>query len=568
MSNFNNLLEVLEHRREGNNGIFFIDEKKDKFVSYGELYDKALYTLKKLQENGLKKGSELIIQIEDNEEYLILFWASLLGGIIPVPIAPINNNENKEKLIKVIRIMNRPTLLANTKALNSLEKYLLENGIISLSDFIKNNTLTSEEILNSEEGYGIIEEISEEDTAFIQFTSGTTGDSKGVVLTHSNLLSNTKAIITGTKGSSEDSSLSWMPLYHDMGFIGFHLTPLMANTNQYLIQTSLFIRRPLLWLRKASEYKIKILACPNFGYKYFLGFYKPQSAEEWDLSNIRVIFNGAEYISSDICDLFIKEMSRYGLWGKVMFPVYGMAEASLAVAFPPVGEGIKKIYLNRRFLSIGDGIEEVDKADENGIAFVDEGFPIEDCEVKICNLNNEELQENKIGIIHIKGINVTKKYYNNEEETNAFIGESGWLNTQDIGVIREGRLIFIGRYKDVITINGNTYYPHDLETAAEELQEIELGRIAVCGIRNSEIRQQEIVIFIYYKKRLSDFALIAKKLTDILEAKFAIKIKDIVPIRDMPKTTSGKIQRYKLIEKYNSGEFADILKELEQYKYL
>lgn len=551
MGKFENLLEVLENRREGNKGIFFIDEKEDKFTSYNELYTKALYTLKKLQEKGLKKGSELIIQIEDNESYLVLFWAALLGGIIPVPIAPANNKENKAKLIKVIRILNEPSLIANSKTLTSLKKYLIENELVSLSDFFKNSSIVSEEILDTEEGFGIVENIKTEDIAFIQFTSGTTGASKGVVLTHGNLLSNTKAIISGTKGNDEDSSLSWMPLYHDMGFIGFHLTPLVANTNQYFMQTSLFIRRPLLWLKKASDYNIKILACPNFGYKYFLGFFKPHLAEKWDLSNVRVIFNGAEYISSDICDLFIKEMSKYGLRSEVMFPVYGMAEASLAVTFPPVGEGIKKVYLNRNFLSIGDEIREVNETSESAIAFVDEGSPIEDCKVKICGLNNELLPEKRIGIIHIKGTNVTSKYYNDEDKTAAFINEDGWLNTQDIGVIKDERLIFIGRYKDIIIIDGKTYYPHDLETIAEEVPEIELGRIAVCGILNCETKQQEIVIFIYYKKKISDFEIIAEKLIYILETKFDFKIKSVIPIREMPKTTSGKIQRYKLIDKYN-----------------
>lgn len=550
MEEFENLAEALECRAKGSKGIFFIGEKEDKFISYSELYDKAFKALKKLQQKGLKKGSELIIQIDDNQNYLVTFWACILGGIIPIPIAPGNTNENKEKLIKMISALINPSLIANIKALNSFKKYIIENELINLNDFINNRTITDEEIINIDDGAGSIEILNKNDIAFIQFTSGTTGDSKGVVLTHKNLLANTKAIILGTNGNENDSSLSWMPLYHDMGFIGFHLTPLMANTNQYFMQTTLFIRRPLLWLRKASEYKIKVLACPNFGYEYFLGFFKPQAANEWDLSNVRIIFNGAEYISSDICNSFLKEMSPYGLKDNVMFAVYGGAEASLAVTFPPAGEGLKKVFLDRDFLNIGDRAVEVDQDNVRGIAFVDEGYPVNECEVTIRDLDNNVLNEGYLGLINIKGINVTSSYYNNEEETKRNLTETGWLNMQDIGVILGGRLIFVGRYKELINKEGKAYYPHDIETAAEQVKGIETGRIAAAGVDCNTKGEQDIVIFVYYKKKLEDFLPLAEEIIKIIEEKLKLKIKEVIPVREMPKTTSGKIQRFKLIEKY------------------
>lgn len=554
MEKFNNLAEALEFRAKSDRGITFINEKEDKFISYGSLYEKALRALKVLQQNGFRKNSELIIQIENNENYLVLFWACIIGGIIPIPIASGNSSDIKEKLIKIVNKLTNPSLIANLKALNSLEKYIIENKLVDLMDFFYSRTIGEEEVINKDEGYGTIEFSDKNDIAFIQFTSGTTDDSKGVVLTHGNLLSNTRAIITGTNGSENDSSLSWMPLYHDMGFIGFHLTPLIANTNQYFIQTSLFIRRPLLWLKKASEYKIKILACPNFGYEYFLNFFRPQAASEWDLSCVRVIFNGAEYISSEICDLFLKRMSPYGLKDNVMFAVYGGAEASLAVSFPPVNEGIKKVFLSRDFLSIGDKVKEVDEADENGIAFVDEGYAVDGCEVTIRNLNNNVLDEGFAGLINIKGSNVTAGYYNDSEKTETYKSEDGWLNMQDIGVMINNRLIFIGRYKEIIKKDGKTFYPHDIETAAEEVEGIETGRIAACGVNSSKKGEQDIVIYVYYKKKLEDFIGLADKIKSVVEKKLKVKVKEVIPTKDMPKTTSGKIQRFKLIEKYNLNE--------------
>lgn len=563
MKSFNSLVQVLQSRSEGSKGIIFIKNKEDKFLSYSELYNKARKALKNLQIKGLKKGSELILLIDDNEEFLVLFWACLLGGIIPVPVG--YNKENKLKVFQISKELNDPKLAIDCKTLSSIQKFLEECELTSFEDLLKNIVIDSEDILNIEmleDSLGTIEELNSQDIAFIQFTSGTTGKSKGVILTHGNLLANTNAIIKGVNGSEEDSSLSWMPLYHDMGLIGFHLTPLTANTNQYLMPTSLFIRRPSIWLKKASEYKARTLACPNFGYKYFLTLFKPSAAKEWDLSNVRVIFNGAEYISTEICDEFIKAMEPYGLKNNVMFPVYGGAEGSLAMAFPPVGEGITNVSLHRKFLSIGDNIKEVDSNSSDAVTFVDEGYPVDECEIKICDSYNNELEENTVGFIHIKGKNVTKGYYNNPEKTENCLSEDGWLNTQDLGVFRNKRLIFIGRFDDAIYYNNRLYYPHYIQTLAEDIEEIELGKIAVCGVYNSDLRHHDVIAFVFYKKGMEEFNYVSEKLKELVKDKININISQVIPIKDMPKTTSGKIQRYKLIKRYLDGEYENVIEEL------
>lgn len=566
MLKFQTLIEALEERSKGNKGITFVNEKEDKFLSYTELFRKAKSTLYALQNKGLKKGSELILQIDNSESYLVTFWASILGGIVPVPIAPGNTEKNRIKVFKVVQHLKNPYLITDKKSFDSLTKFTNEKDLMEFSTFLQDRVINVEHIINGKNIYGVIESVTNTDIAFIQFTSGTTAFSKAVVLTHENLLTNASAIIAGTKGSEEDSSLSWMPLFHDMGLIGFHLTPLIANTNHYIIPTALFVRRPLLWLKKASEYKVKILACPNFGYKYFLSYIKEGTKYDFELSNVKVIFNGAEYISSKICNEFLNKMSIYGLKSNVMFPVYGMAEGSLAVAFPPVGEGLINVYLNREFLSPGDEIVEVEEKDEKAIAFVEEGYAVKDCEIKICDIENRLLGENRIGLIHIKGISVTNRYYNNKEETRANITADGWLNTGDLGVMIRGRLVFIGRYKDIIIKEGNTYYPHDIETLAEQVDGIELGRIAVCGVSDYEKRQQDIVAFIYFKKKIENFIVISDALEKLVEERLGLIIEHILPIRDMPKTTSGKIQRYKLIEKYKNGEFNEVLSKLAEVK--
>lgn len=563
ISDVKNLIDAMERVVIGDKGIFFINEKEDKFTTYSELYYRALKGLKVLQEKGLKKGSEVILQIDNNEDFLTVFWACLLGGIIPVPVSIGNNKEHRLKLFKIADTLNDPTLVVDKKVLNSLEKFNIDNNLEHYDNFLRSKTIIVDEVLDTTDSIGIIERPEENAIAYIQFTSGTTGDPKGIVLTHENLLSNTKAIIVGTKGTSEDAALCWMPLAHDMALIGFHLSPLVANVNQHFIQTSLFIRKPHIWLKKATEYKATALACPNFGYKYFLDTFKPRVAEDWDLSNVRVILNGAEHISSELCDLFLDTMSKYGLKREVMFGVYGTAEACIAVAFPQVGEGLKKINLDRNFLAPNDKVKEVEENDINAIYFVNEGYPVNDCEIRICDDNNNAVEERTVGFIQVRGKNVTNRYYNNEIETNKYISKDGWINTNDLGVMIDGRLVFIGRYKDIIYSNGNVYHPHVIEKIAEEVPGIELGRIAVCGVPNNKSEDHDVIAYLYYKKKIEGFLAIAEYLKDLVENRIGIKIKTVIPIKDMPKTTSGKIQRYKLIEKYFNGEYDDVLSQLE-----
>ncbi|MNI57633.1 putative ligase [compost metagenome] len=260
-----------------------------------------------------------------------------------------------------------------------------------------------------------------------------------------------------------------MPLTHDMGLIGFHLTPLLADMHQYLMPTALFIQHPTLWFQKASDHRITTLASPNFGYSHFLNYYKKNHAVGWDLSAVRLIFNGAEPISAKLSRQFMAEMGAYGLRPNTAFPVYGMAEASLAVTFPPVDELLIEIRIDRQ-TAFGDLANELseESADPAALSFVDLGMPVDDCQVRICDDNGKLLPERTVGEIQIKGPNVTGGYYNDPSSTEKAISKEGWLKTGDLGFMRNGRLVVTGRKKDILFVNGQNVYPHDLEQMIEE----------------------------------------------------------------------------------------------------
>ncbi len=564
MIKYKSLINVIKtHSNNESRGITFIEsDKKEYFISYKQLYANALNVLYNLQQKGIKQGEELVFQIEDNEKFTYVYWACILGGIIPVPVSVGNNDEHKAKVFKIWETLKQPNLIISQSLREKFIKFVEKNNIKDLFQRVTQKTIFLEEI-EEKKGLGTIFEVEPTDIAFIQFSSGSTGNPKGVVLTHENLIYNIYAILKGWGTTSDDSSLSWMPLTHDLGMIAFHLTAITIGINQYLMPTSLFIRRPTLWLKKANEHRATQIFSPNFGYKHFLKCFKPDIAKDWNLSHIRSIVNGAEPISSKLCNQFLDEMSKYNLKRSAMLTVYGLAEASVGVTIPSIEDEFVTLNLDREYLGIGQCVREVDLNSEKCVSFVEVGFPIDDCYVRICDENDQVLKDNQVGYIQISGKNVTKGYYNNLEATEKVMTKDGWLNTGDLGFFRNGNLVITGRAKDIIFVNGQNYYPHDIERIVEEIEGVELGTIAVCGVRNKYLQSEDIITFIIFKKSLENFVELALNIKKCVNEKIGLDINEVIPIKKMPKTTSGKVQRYLLGEQYLQGKFSDVIKELK-----
>ena len=559
------LVNVMKEKiKSEGKGIRFIErENEEDFISYMDFCKEALFVLYYLQNQGIGRSDELILQVDDNKRFLTIFWACLLGGIIPVPLTVAGTEEGKLKVINVWKTLHNPRIVTNLKNLCTLEEYAAErNG--ELSNIIRKNFILEDDLFDNVTNEGKVCEVNSDDIAFIQFTSGSTGEPKGVVLTHSNLLHNILASIDCGKITKSDSMITWMPLTHDMGLIGFHLLPLILDINQYLIPTKSFIRNPMLWLNKVCEHKVTLLSSPNFGYNYFLSGFNSEAAKGWDLSHVRLIFNGAEPISAKLCNDFLAEMEIYGLKRNAMYTVYGMAEASLVISFPPCEKEFEVISLDRNNLHIGEKVIDIADNADSCVQFVNVGYPVTDCSVRICDEKNILLEDNRIGHIQIKGKNVTSRYYNNQVATQKAYTLDGWLRTGDLGFIRNGMVVITGRYKDILFINGQNYYPHDLERIIEEMDVVSKGGVAACGVYNNKAQKEEIGLFVLYKKKIEDFIHIYKGLNNIINKKLGINVSNIIPIKRMPKTTSGKIQRYKLTDMYQNGKFDDVVQKLRE----
>ncbi|PKM50194.1 MAG: peptide synthetase [Firmicutes bacterium HGW-Firmicutes-7] len=566
MQLYNTLSELITARKlEENKGITFItSDMDDRFISYNSLFISSLRFLYNMQEAGFKQGDEVVFQIEDNQRFVSSFWACILGGMIPVPVTTGLNDEHKMKLFKIWDILKEPKIISTKKFTASINDYAEKNNLISQINAINNSVINVEDI-EKLEGYGEIAEVKNEDIAFIQFSSGSTGDPKGVILTNKNVLTNINDIANRTKTTKDDHSLSWMPLTHDMGLIAAHLVSTFVGVNQYLMPPPLFIKNPTLWLGKAHEYKATQLYSPNFGYKHFLTYYSPDAAKDWDLSNVRMILNGAEPISIELCKKFYDEMAKTNLKRNSMLTAYGLAEASVGVTYAPVGEEVITITVDRRFLNIGQQIQVIDGRDTvNKLTFVDVGCPLNHCEIRISDENNQLLKEGVIGRILIKGDNVTRGYYNNKEATNKVISKDGWLNTGDLGFMLNGRLVITGRAKDVMFIHGQNVYSHDLERVAEEHEGIEFGKVVACGTFNEKDQADEIIMFVVFKKKIENFISLYRSLKSHILLNTGIEVKHIIPVKKIPKTTSGKVRRYLLRDTYKNGDYEHIIAGIKE----
>jgi acyl-CoA synthetase (AMP-forming)/AMP-acid ligase II/acyl carrier protein len=249
-----------------------------------------------------------------------------------------------------------------------------------------------------------------------------------------------------------------------------------------------------------------------------------------------------------------------------MYPVYGLAEASLAVSFPPVGAPLRTITLNRHRMNPGDPVEPVAEGDGHALRLVSEGQAIPYCRVRISGDDDRELPEDRIGHVQMTGENVTRGYYEDREANAAAFTADGWLRTGDLGLKHAGDLYISGRAKEIIFVNGQNYYPHDLEAIAQRAQGLELGKVVAAGVRPRGSQIEQLVVFVLHRGSVTDFLPLAREVSRLINEQTGLEVAEVVPVKRIPKTTSGKIQRHMLEENYLDGEFDAELAELAQLR--
>jgi acyl-CoA synthetase (AMP-forming)/AMP-acid ligase II/aryl carrier-like protein len=560
---FTTLVDVLESNRGVDRAVTYVDgENSERRVSYGDVYTRALGILYHLQAMGAQRGDKMIIFLSSNEQFLDGFWAAVCGGITPVPLAVGISEEHRQKLLRVARKLGKPYLYTDSKNLERLQALAAQTGESALFDDLKSRCFLVEAITDISRA-GKLYRPAPDDLAFIQFSSGSTSEPKGVMLTHGNLIANTQGSTAVDGFSDQDVTLSWMPLTHDMGLIGFYLMQFANRVHIHLMPTELFVRRPLLWLQVASKKRVTITCSPNFGYRHFLKVLGGRRLDDVDLSAIRLIYNGAEPISVDLCNEFMTALAYTGLKRQAMYPVYGLAEASLAVTLPELGSDFRWVRVNRHKLGVGASIEinPVDARDTLELVCVGRAVP--NTELRIADDSRAVLPEGVVGHILIRGASVTRGYFADPEATALAIGADGWVDTGDLGFMHEGSLYIAGRSKEIIFVNGQNYYPYDLENIAQRAPGLDLNKVVAAGVSNPSAQGEELVVFVLHRGSMQEFLPMAAAVSRLINEHTGLEVAQVVPTKRIPKTTSGKVQRHLLEQAYVDGEFGAELAELE-----
>ena len=561
MKLYDTLTDLLQEARGRDREIRFIDGEKDESVlPFSDLWDRALALLGSLQARGMQPGDELIIFSKSNESFVVAFWAAVLGGIVPVPVAVGISDEHRLKLFRILTQLERATLFTEMGLLERLLEFSKARDMDEVTGLLENKTVLMSDV---EPGaHGELYAATPDDIAFIQYSSGSTSDPKGVVLTHRNLCTNIRAIVEATGWSENDQSLSWMPLTHDMGLIGYHLSVLGVGMNHAVMDTNVFVRRPLLWMSKANELRATQLCSPNFGYKHFLKLFERKGLPDLDLSCVRLILNGAEPISWDLCEEFLAALAPYGLKRTAMFPVYGLAEATVGVSIPTPGTEYSRITVDRHSIRVGDAYRAVDPADADAVSFVKVGNAIRDVQIRIADDDDNLVKDGTIGNIQLHGGSVTERIYGDPEATRALFTDDGWLRTGDCGVFVDDQLVITGRQKDIIIVNGQNYYPHDIEEIVAHIEGLDLNKVVVAGATPKGGQTEELIAFILYRQALPDFLPLIDAVRNVIGEQTGLEVDKVIPVARIPKTTSGKVQRSKLLQEYLDGEYDDVLAEL------
>lgn len=522
-------------------------------LSYQQLWEGAEAIAGGLQHNGIQPGDTVAIMLPTGRDYFFSFFAILLAGAIPVPIyPPLRRSQLEEHLRRhqgILNNCNARLLITITGA--KVVAQLLKSQVPSLR-----HVATAED-LASHFGRYQSPNIEPEDIAFLQYTSGSTGSPKGVILTHANLLANIRAMGTAVGANASDIFVSWLPLYHDMGLIGAWLGSLYYSAPLVSLSPLAFLTRPQRWLEAIHHYRGTLSASPNFGYELCMKRISDQEIAELDLSSWRLAFNGAEPVSPATITNFTRRFASAGFAPEAMFPVYGLAESTVGLAFPPLNRTPRIDSIQRRaFMAEGRAVP-APPGIESPLRFVGCGHPLPGHQVRIADENGRELPERHEGYLQFRGPSATSGYYRNPEQTKQLFHD-GWLESGDLAYIAEGEIYITGRTKDVIIRAGRNIYPHELEEVVGNIPGIRKGCVVAFGSSDPVSGTERLVLLAETKEH-------DEQQRGVLQAKIiaaAAELLDappdavlLVPPHSVLKTSSGKIRRASNRELYEKGEF-------------
>ncbi len=528
-------------------------------VSFARLLDGAGAVARALGARGIEPRQTVALMLPTGLDFYFSFLGVLLAGAVPVPVyPPVKLDRLEEYAARQVGILGNAQVRALiTERRAQVLAELLRPKVRSLKSVVRAESLVAE---GRGDGAGGAEvAVAAGDLALIQYTSGSTGDPKGVTLSHSNLIANIRSIGDAVSVRGDDVVVSWLPLYHDMGLIGCWLFALYYGLKMISFSPLAFLRRPKRWLRAISDYRGSLSPAPNFAYELALRRIHDRDLEGLDLSSWRWALNGAEPVSPETALGFCRRFAACGFRREALRPVYGLAENAVALTFPAAGDALRIESVARETFERQHRAVAVDEVDDGRepLRFVSVGRPIAGNEVRVVDGGGAEAGERMEGDVEFRGPSATPGYYRNPQATAAIRTADGWTRTGDRGYLAAGELFITGRSKDVIIKAGRNIHPTEVEAAAARVDGIRRGCVAAFGAAGGGDGREELVVVAETRRkepqaRAALATEVRRRVSSVIGV--APDVVELVPPHTVPKTPSGKLRRAECRARYAGGE--------------
>ncbi len=506
--------------------------------SWPEIYERAQCVAGGLRERGIRPGERVSLVIPTNITFFDAFFGIQLCGAVPVPLYPPVRlgrlDEYHQRTAAMLRAVSARLVLSDGRTWRILGESVRLAG-----------TELGAQLVDSVRSSPYFHESRPTDLGLIQFSSGTTVNPKPVALTHRNLTSNVRAILSLIVPKLDPelnraTGVTWLPLYHDMGLVGCVGPALVYPGSLFLIAPEQFLARPALWLRTLSQSRALVSPAPNFAYSYCVDRIRDEEMTGVDLSGWAWALNGAEPVAPETLRRFSERFSRWGFRPEALTPVYGLAEATLAVSFSEHGKGLQTSRFSRDALASA----RVEPAPD-GVELVSVGRPLPGEEVRV--------DSEGLGAVQVRGPSVMSGYYNRPDLDAAALVD-GWLNTGDLGFFHDGELYITGRFKDVLLLRGKNHAPHEVEQAGDQVAGVRRGCIAAVSYRPEGLEHEQLWVIAEIVEG-ADPALVGPALIAEILAVTALKVErlELVPPGTLPRTSSGKIRRSESLARLLAG---------------
>ena len=509
-----------------------------------------------LQKLGLRKGDRIGLVVIEPEDFVLTFLGALRIGVIPVPLYPPLSfgalDAYAERTARVLELSRCRVLFASERLQNVL--WALVDKVATLE------RLVTVETLKDATGTPVYPEIAPTDVAFLQYTSGSTSDPKGVIVPHASLMANSHAIIVEglQKGHGKGMAVAWLPLYHDMGLIGFVIATLVNGMSSVFLPTMRFIKKPTVWFDAIHRHRGTVTFAPNFAYALITRKASAEDMAGWDLSCMEAFGCGAEPIQAETARAFTEKFSAHSKMNPAAFlPAYGMAEATLAISFKPLQAPFRTRLVDAEGFQADGRVRDAIEG-KPSFEHVSCGPTFAGHEVAAFNERGERMPEGVEGELWLRGPSVTAGYFENDEATAACFDAQGWLHTGDLGYLLEGEIFVTGRCKDLLILNGRNVHPQAIEWVAADVDGVRQGNVVAFARPGKE--SEEIVVVV--ETRASEPAELERIRAEVarrVRQEVGVPPADVVCLSpgSLPKTSSGKLQRRKTRSQYLAGELGN-----------